>query len=49
MESEGDEDNGRGVRGIVSSVDWDDVVEVFIGSLFAGLVLLLMSGAKRRL
>jgi hypothetical protein len=31
-----------------SELDWDDIAEAFIGSLLAGLVLLLVFGALRR-
>jgi hypothetical protein len=42
-----EEDEG-GVRGLVSSIDWDDVAEAFVGSLIAGLVLFLVVRLLRR-
>lgn len=45
---EEDDDEDRGLGGLISSLDLDDVVEAFVGSLLAGLVLLFIFGARHR-
>lgn len=45
---EEEDDEAGGLFGLMTSLDLDDVVEAFVGSLLAGLVLLLIIRARHR-